>query len=50
MHIWESKSFARRTCLNEQKESDVIMRDWLKWSGQFYQGCGQQQDKLKYSW
>lgn len=49
MYIWESKSFARKTCLNEKNDSDHIMRDWLKWSGQFYHGCSRQQED-KYQW
>jgi cholesterol 7-desaturase len=50
MYIWEAKSFARKTFLNEERDSDRIMKDWLKWSGQFYQGCGSQQEKDKFSW
>ena len=50
MYIWEAKSFAKKSFLNESRESDQIMRDWMKWSGQFYQGCSHQDDKSKYSW
>ena len=49
MYIWEAKSFARKTNLKEN-ETDIVMRDWLKWSGQFYQGCSYQEEKSKYTW
>ena len=49
MYIWESKSFASKTHLKET-ESDNFMRDWIKWSGQFYEGCSYQQEKEKYTW
>lgn len=50
MYIWEAKSFAKKTFLNDKADSDKIMRDWLKWSGKFYQGCSYQQEKEKHSW
>ena len=43
MYIWESKSFARKTFLHEDRDSDVVMKNWTKWASQFYQGCGYQQ-------
>ena len=50
MWIWESKSFAKKTLLNDKKDSDQMMKGWLKWSSQFYQGCSYQEENAKYSW
>ena len=45
MYIWETKSFADKSFLNEKNESDQIMKDWMKWSARFYQGCRHEQEK-----
>lgn len=49
MYIWEAKSFARKTNLKDNS-NDEILGGWLKWSGQFYQGCKYQEEKGKYTW
>lgn len=50
MYIWEGKTFARKLFLNQTKDTDKVMLDWYHWASQFYDGCGYQHQRDKFSW